>query len=90
MTRNFSVTAKFFREPEEKHDIDGTEFLVDGAQWLHAGLHELGMHFRHETFCERNSVERVFQEVKRRTEQFYNCFSHASPRPSSRGLLALA
>lgn len=49
MTRGFAVTAKFLRELEEKRDIDDAEFLVDGAKWIHAGLHELGMHFRHET-----------------------------------------
>jgi transposase-like protein len=37
-------------------------------------LFHLGLHFRHETVGEWNPVERVFQEIKRRTEQFYNTF----------------
>jgi transposase-like protein len=78
-TRNLALTKRFLRELDQKHDVNDTEFLVDGAPWLQAGLHELGMHFRHKTFGERNPVERVFQEVKRRTEQFYNCFSNAQP-----------
>lgn len=59
----------FLRELNEKHDVDDAEFLVDGAPWLQAGLFELGMHFRHETFGERNPVKRIFQEIKKRTEQ---------------------
>lgn len=46
----------FLQELADKHDIDDVEFFVDGAPWLHAGLHELGMHFRHETPGVRNPV----------------------------------
>jgi transposase-like protein len=90
MTRNLALKKRFLRELDQKHNVDDAEFLVDGAPWLQAGLHELGMHFRHETFGERNPVERVFQEVKRRTEQFYNCFSHAQPETVESWLQALA
>ncbi len=55
----------FLRELREKHDIEDSEFFVDGAPWLHARLFELGMHVRHETFGDRNSVESIFQEIKR-------------------------
>jgi len=58
--RNKVVTEMFLRELAEKHDVDDAEFLVDGAPWLQAGLFELGIHFRHETFGERNPVERIF------------------------------
>jgi transposase-like protein len=47
------------------------------------------MHFRNETVDEWNPVERVFQEIKRRTEQFYNTFSHASPHSTEKWLKAL-
>jgi len=66
-------------EFQDKHAIDHIEFLVDGAPWLYAGLFELGMHFRHETHGDRTPAEHVFQEIKRRTTQFYNTFSRASP-----------
>ena len=89
-TRNTALTKMFLRELQEKHDIDDAEFFVDGAPWLHAGLFELGMHFRHETFGERNPVERVFQEIKRRTNQFYNTFSRASPESAEEWLKALS
>lgn len=57
----------FLEELAEKHAVDDAEFLVDGAPGLKAVLFELGMHFRHETFGERNPVERPFPEIKRRT-----------------------
>jgi transposase-like protein len=69
---------------------NGTKFFVDGAPWLHAGLFGLGLHFRHETFGERNPVERVFQEIKSRTSQFYNTSSRSSPESAENWLKALA
>jgi transposase-like protein len=89
-TRTIVVTKMFLRELREKHSVEDAEFFVDGAPWLQAGLFELGMHFRHETFGERNPVERVFQEIKRRTNQFYNTFSHADPETAENWLRALA
>lgn len=89
-TRTTALTKMFLRELAEKHDVEDAEFFVDGAPWLQAGLFELGMHFRHETHGERNPVERVFQEVKRRTKQFYNTFSHADPETAETWLLAFA
>ncbi|MFB6198666.1 MAG: IS6 family transposase, partial [Halobacteriaceae archaeon] len=88
--RTAVVTKMFLRELQEKHSINDAEFFVDGAPWLQAGLFELGMHFRHETHGDRNPVERVFQEIKRRTNQFYNTFSHANPETVENWLRALA
>jgi transposase-like protein len=68
--RNTAVTKLFLRELTHKQAIADTKFFVDGAPWLHAGLFGLSLHFRHETFGERNLVERVFQEIKSRTSQF--------------------
>lgn len=89
-TRNLVLTKKFLRELDQKHAIDDAEFLVDGAPWLQAGLHELGMYFRHETFGPRKPVERVFQKIKRRTDQFYNCFRNADSNTAESWLQALA
>jgi transposase-like protein len=89
-SRNTAITKVFLRELQDKHAIDDAEFLVDGAPWLHAGLFELGMHFRHETHGDRNPVERVFQEIKRRTTQFYNTFSRASPASAEEWLKAIS
>jgi transposase-like protein len=89
-SRNTAMTKTVLRELQDKHIIDDAEFLVDGAPWLHAGLFELGMHFRHETHGDRNPVERVFQEIKRRTTQFYDTFSRASPQSAQERLKALS
>jgi transposase-like protein len=89
-TRNIVTTKMFLGELPKKHTVADAEFLVDGAPWLQAGLFELGMHFRHETFGERNPVERIFQEIKRRTEQFYNTFSRASPESAENWLQAIS
>jgi transposase-like protein len=88
--RNMAMTQLFLDELDEKHEVQNAEFLVDGAPWLHAGLHELGVHFRQETFGDRNPVERVFQEIKRRTNQFYNHFGNAEVETVENWLLALA
>jgi len=69
-TGTIIITKMFLRDLAEKHEVDDAEFLVDGAPCLQAGLFELKMHFRHETFGERNPDERIFQEIKRRTERF--------------------
>ena len=63
--RTTVATKMFLWELEEKHDIEDAEFYVDRAPWLHAGLHELGMHYRHDTHGDRNPVERIFQKIKR-------------------------
>ena len=88
--RNMAMTSFFLEELDEKHEVRDAEFLVDGAPWLHAGLRALGVHFRQETFGERNPVERVFQEIKRRTDQFYNHFGNVEVETVENWLLALA
>jgi len=75
--RNMAMTSSFLEEIDEKHEVRDAEFLVYGAPWLHAGLRELGVHVRQRTFGDQNPVERVFQEIKRRTSQFYNHFGNA-------------
>lgn len=47
------ATQMFLRELQDKHEIKDADFFVDGAPWLQASLHELGMHFRHETHGDR-------------------------------------
>jgi hypothetical protein len=48
------------------------------------------VHIPHETFGDRNPVERVFEEIKRRTDQFYNYFGHADVETVETWLLPLA
>lgn len=48
------------------------------------------MRFPHAAHGDRNPVERTFQEIKRRTDQFYNNFPNADPETVDSWLNALA
>jgi putative transposase len=89
-TRTTALTSMFLSELREKHQVDDATFLVDGAPWLQAACHRLGLRFQHVTHGNRNAVERVFRELKRRTNQFSNTFSHVEPRTAENWLQAFA
>lgn len=89
-TRTTALSSMFLSELREKHHVDDAVFLVDGAPWLQAACHRHRFRFQHETHGNRNSVERVFREVKRRTNQFSNCFSHATADTVENWLQAFA
>ncbi|MFC7057228.1 IS6 family transposase [Halovenus salina] len=76
-TRTNVLSHAFFAELREKHDVDDAVFLIDGAPQLKDACSRHGLDFRYERHGNRNSVERVFREVKRRTYSFSNCFSNA-------------
>jgi transposase-like protein len=57
---------------------------------LHAACRRHGPQFHYEKHGKRNSVERVFREVKRRTSSFSNCFSHAETESADEWLRAFA
>jgi len=71
------LAHSFLTEMDEKHDVDDAVFLVDGSKSLQAACHRHGFDFRYEKHGNRNTVERIFREVKRRTVYFSNCFSNA-------------
>ncbi|WP_247009449.1 IS6 family transposase [Halorientalis litorea] len=75
--RTNAFAHAFFAELREKHAVDDAVFLVDGAAPLKDACQRHGLDFRYERHGNRNSVERVFREVKRRTSSFSNCFSNA-------------
>jgi len=77
------ATEMFLRELSEKHDIENSLFLVDA-------LRRSGLRFRYEKHGNRNSAERVFRELKRRTQAFSNCFSNAQPETAEDWLLTFA
>jgi putative transposase len=78
-TRTNAIAHAFFAELREKHDVDDAVFLVDGATPLKDACSRHGLDFKYQKHGNRNSVERVFREVKRRTSSFSNCFSHVDP-----------
>ena len=88
-TRTNALAEIFFCELREKHDVDAV-FLVDDATPLKEACHRHGLDFRYEQHGNRNSVERVFREVKRRTDSFSNCFSHVDPATADDWLSSFA
>jgi transposase-like protein len=71
------LAHSFLAELSEKHDVDDAVFLVDGSHSLQDACHRHGFDFRYAKHGNRNAVERVFRELKRRTVCFSNCFSNA-------------
>jgi Transposase and inactivated derivatives len=77
-TRTTQLTVLFLRELREQQQVEQATFLVDAAPTLASALDRLGLRFQTVRHGNRNSVERVFREVKRRTSSFSNTFSNAS------------
>ncbi len=89
-TRTTALTEIFLGELMPKHEVEDALFLVDSAAWLKAALHRRGLDWRYERHGNRNSVERVYREVKRRTSSFSNSFSHVDPATTDSWLQAFA
>jgi putative transposase len=89
-TRTNVIAYSFFRELREKHGVDDAVFLVDGATPLNDACRRHGLDFRYERHGNRNSVERVFREIKRRTTSFSNCFSNAEAETANEWLRSFA
>ena len=84
------VADQFFAELRDKHDVDDAIFLVDEAVPLHRACDKHDLGFRYERHRDRNSVERVFREVTRRTTSFSNCFSNAKAETADKWLRSVA
>lgn len=80
----------FLRELRQKHDVETTVFLVDGAQHLQTALYRAGLRFQMRRHGHRNAIERSFRELKRRTSSFSTCFSHVDPETSESWLQTFA
>lgn len=87
-TRNTVVSSMFMPALREKHHVDDALFLFDGAPWFKAACHHHILRFRHGTHGNRNSIEGVLRKVKRRINQFGNCFSHTEVETVEKGLQA--
>jgi putative transposase len=89
-TRTTQLTLLFLRELHEKQQVSDVTFLVDKAHHLKNALERLGLRFRVCRYGNRNAVERVFREVKRRTSSFSNTFSNAQLPTAESWLKAFA
>jgi transposase-like protein len=89
-TRTNVIAEGFFAELREKHDVDDAVFLVDGATPLQEACNRHSLRFRYQRHGNRNNVERVLREIKRRTTSFSNCFSNAEAETANEWLLRFA
>jgi len=77
-TTNSDFAHAFFHELREKHDVDDAMFLIDGSHSLKDACNRHGLDFRCERTGNRNSVERIIRQVKRRIFSLSKCFSYAA------------
>jgi putative transposase len=89
-TTTTALTEIFLRELRQKHDVENAVFLVDGAQHLQTALQRAGLRFQMRRHGNRNAIERIFRELKRRTSSFSNCFSHVDPKTAESWLQTFA
>ena len=89
-TRTTQLTLLFLHELRDKQQVEQATFLVDRAHHLKAALDRLGLRFHIRRHGNRNAVERVFREVKRRTSSFSNTFSNVEPPTAESWLQAFA
>ncbi|WP_058992781.1 IS6 family transposase [Haloarcula sp. CBA1127] len=89
-TTTTTLTEIFLRELQQKHDVETAVFLVDCAQHLQTALQRAGLRFQMCRHGNRNAVERIFRELKRRTSSFSNCFSHVKPETAENWLQSFA
>ena len=84
-TTTTALTQQSLQEPQQKHDVSDAVFLVDYAQHLAAAFRRVGLRFQTIRHGNRNAVERIFREVKRRTSSFSIVSATCSQRPRKRG-----
>ncbi|OYR53989.1 IS6 family transposase [Halorubrum halodurans] len=89
-TTTTALTEIFLRELRQRHDVESSVFLVDGAKHLQTALSRAGLRFQTERHGNRNAIERIFRELKRRTSSFSNCFSHVEPATAENWLQSFA
>ena len=89
-TTNNAFADRFFADLREKHDVDDATVLVDASASLQRACRKHDLDFRYERHGNRNSVERVFREIKRRTICFSNCFSNADAETANEWLRSFA
>jgi transposase-like protein len=89
-TTNSVIAHAFVAELREKHAVSDAVFLIDGSHSLKDACRRHGLDFRYEKHGNRNSVERVFREIKRRTTRFSNCFSNAEADTADKWLRSFA
>jgi len=89
-TTNSAFAQQLLAEIRERQHVSDAVFLIDGSHSLKDACSRHGLDHRVERHGDRNSVERVFREVKRRTSSFSNCFSNAEAETADEWLRRFA
>jgi len=89
-TRKTMIAQQFLTNMGKRNDVFEAVLFIDGAQSLHAACHRIGYDFRYKKHGNRNAVERVFREIKRRTICFTNCFSNATAETADNWIKSLS
>jgi len=89
-TTNNALADRLFANLRDKHDVDDATVLVDRSVSLQRACRKHDLDFKYERHGNRNSVERVFREIKRRTTKFSNCFSNAKAETADEWLRSFA
>ena len=90
LTRTTQLAMLFLRELQQIVPITHAAILVDNVHHLKAALSRLGLRFQMSRRGNRNTIEHVLREVKRRTYLLSNTFSHSQPTTAERWLQAFA
>ena len=89
-TTTATLVQQFLWEPQQKHDVPDAVFLIGYAQHLAAALRRAGLRLQTIRHGNRNAVERVFREAKRRISSSSDSFSHMQPTTAETWLQAFA
>ncbi|MBP1986893.1 IS6 family transposase [Halolamina salifodinae] len=89
-TRKNGIAQQFFHDLRQKHSVEDAVFLIDGSASLQAAVARHSLDYRYEKHGKRNSVERVFRDIKRRTTAFSNCFSNTDATTADEWLKTFA
>ena len=89
-TANKQTTRWFLADLHRRYQLTDVVFLVDDADYLAPVLAEDGYRFQVLAHGNRNTIERVFWEVERRTSSFANSFSHVELETAQDWLEAFA
>jgi len=89
-TANKQTTRWFLTKLHRRYQLDNVEFLVDDTDYLGSVLAEDGYRFQVIQHGNRNSIERFFWEIERRTSSFANSFSNVALEIAQNWLEAIA
>lgn len=89
-TTTAALIGVFLEELRQKHDVETAALLVNGAKHLRTVCQRARLRFQTKRHGNRNTIERVSKEVKRRTPSFSNYSSYVGPATAEDRLQSFA